>query len=123
LIEEPENTNKNSDYFACKIVGESMNRVIPNGSICLLEPYNGGSRNGKIVLVENIDIQDHDFNSAFTIKTYSSEKIVSEEGWEHTSIVLRPNSFEESSKNIIINEDNSAAMRVIGEFISIIQYD
>jgi hypothetical protein len=32
----------------------------------------GGSRNGKIVLVENI--QDQDFNSAFTIKTYSSEK-------------------------------------------------
>jgi hypothetical protein len=28
----------------------------------------------KIVLVENIDIQDQDFNSAFTIKTYSSEK-------------------------------------------------
>jgi SOS-response transcriptional repressor LexA len=91
LIEGSENTNKNSDYFACKIVGESMNRVIPNGSICLFKPYNGGSRNGKIVLVENMDIQDHDFNSAFTIKTYSSEKIVSEEGWEHTSIVLRPN--------------------------------
>jgi hypothetical protein len=36
---------------------------------------------------------------------------------------LRPNWFEESFKNIIINEDNSAAMRVIGEFISIIQYD
>jgi hypothetical protein len=38
----------------------------------------GGSRNGKIVLVENIDIQDQDFNSAFTIKTYSSEKVVTE---------------------------------------------
>jgi hypothetical protein len=123
LIEGPQNSKSNANYFACKIVGESMNRVIPNGSICLFKLYTGGSRNGKIVLVENIDIQDHDFNSAFTIKTYSSEKIVSEEGWEHTSIVLRPNSFEESSKNIIINEDNSAAMRVIGEFISIIQYD
>jgi superfamily II DNA or RNA helicase/SOS-response transcriptional repressor LexA len=120
LIEGPENTNKNSDYFACKIVGESMNRVIPNGSICLFKPYNGGSRNGKIVLVENMDIQDHDFNSAFTIKTYSSEKIVSEEGWAHTSIVLRPNSFDASYKSIIINEDNGAEMRVVGEFVSII---
>jgi predicted metalloenzyme YecM len=123
LIEEPENTNKNSDYFACKIVGESINRVIPNGSICLFKLYTGGSSNGKIVLVENINIQDHDFNSAFKIKTYSSEKIVSEEGWEHTSIVLRPNSFEESSKNIILNEETGAEMRVVGAFISIIQYD
>jgi superfamily II DNA or RNA helicase/SOS-response transcriptional repressor LexA len=122
LIEGPENTTKNSDYFACKIVGESMNRVIPNGSICLFKPYNGGSRNGKIVLVENIDIQDQDFNSAFTIKTYSSEKVVSEEGWEHTSIVLRPNSFEESYKNIIIDEDNGAEMRVVGEFIKILKF-
>ncbi|PWA11330.1 DUF3427 domain-containing protein [Flavobacterium laiguense] len=120
LIEGPENSNTNGDYFACKIVGESMNRVIPNGSLCLFKPYTGGSRNGKIVLVENIDIQDQDFNSAFTIKTYSSEKVVSKEGWQHTSIVLRPNSFDTSYKNIIINEENGAEMRVVGEFISII---
>jgi superfamily II DNA or RNA helicase/HKD family nuclease len=119
LIEGPENIT-NGDYFACKIVGESMNRVIPNGSICLFKPYTGGSRNGKIVLVENIDIQDQDFNSAFTIKTYSSEKGVSEEGWEHTSISLRPNSFDSSYKNILINEENGKEMRVVGEFISII---
>jgi superfamily II DNA or RNA helicase/HKD family nuclease len=120
LIEGPENSIASGDFFACKIVGESMNRVIPNGSICLFKPYTGGSRNGKIVLVENIDIQDQDFNSAFTIKTYSSEKVVSEEGWEHTSIVLRPNSLDTSYKNIIINEENGAEMRVVGEFVSII---
>lgn len=52
LIEVPENVKLKDDYFACKIVGESMNRVIPNGSICLFKPDSGGSRNGKIVLVE-----------------------------------------------------------------------
>jgi hypothetical protein len=120
LIEGPENST-NGDYFACKIVGESMNRVIPNGSICLFKTYTGGSRNGKIVLVENMDIQDQDFNSAFTIKTYSSEKVITDEGWEHTSIILRPNSFDTSYKNIIINEENSKEMRVVGEFVSIIK--
>jgi hypothetical protein len=120
LIEGPENIKQNNDYFACKIVGESMNRTIPNGSICLFKPYTGGSRNGKIFLIENFDIQDHDFNSAFTIKTYSSEKIVTEEGWEHTSIVLRPNSIDTSYKNIIINEENGEKMRVVGEFVKIL---
>jgi hypothetical protein len=98
-----------------------MNRVIPNGSICLFKEYSGGSRNGKIVLVENLDVQDPDFNSAFTIKTYSSEKSVSEETWGHTSIVLRPNSFDSSYKNIIITEENAARMKVVGEFVKILK--
>ena len=121
LIEGPKNINPNDGYFACKIVGESMNRVIPNGSICLFKPYTGGTRNGKILLIENIDVQDPDFNSAFTIKTYSSEKLVTEESHKHISIELRPNSFDASFKNIIINEENSSGMKVVGEFISIIQ--
>ena len=121
LIEGPKNTNSNNDFFACKIIGESMNRVIPHGSICLFKKFDGGSRNGKIVLVENMDIQDQDFNSAFTIKTYSSEKEISEEGWKHYLIVLRPNSFDASFKNIIINEVNGNEMRIVGEFIQILK--
>ena len=118
LIEGPVN-NSSNEYFACKIIGESMNRVIPNGSICLFKTYTGGSRNGKIVLVENMDIQDPDFNSAFTIKTYSSEKSVSEETWGHTSVVLKPNSFDISYQNIIITAENAPEMRVVGEFLEI----
>ena len=118
FIEGPLN-NSSIEYFACKIIGESMNRVIPNGSICLFKTYTGGSRNGKIVLVENMDIQDPDFNSAFTIKTYSSEKSVSEETWGHTSVVLRPNSFDISYQNIIITAENAPEMRVVGEFLEI----
>jgi SOS-response transcriptional repressor LexA len=120
LIEGPENSS-NKDYFACRIIGESMNRVIPNGSLCLFKPYTGGSRNGKIVLVENMDIQDPDFNSAFTIKTYSSEKTITQDDWGHNSIVLRPNSFDSSYPNIIITEENAAEMRVVGEFVEILK--
>lgn len=119
LIEGPENSSGN-DYFACRIIGESMNRLIPNGSICLFKPYTGGSRNGKIVLVENRGDPDPDFNSVFTIKTYSSEKSVSQETWGHTSVVLRPNSFDSSYQNIIITEENAAEMRVVGEFVKIL---
>lgn len=120
LIEGPENSSKN-DYFACRIIGESMNRVIPNGSICLFKSYTGGSRNGKILLIENRDLQDPDFNSAFTIKTYSSEKFVSKESWEHTLIKLRPNSFDSDYQNIIITEENAQEMRVVGEFVKILK--
>lgn len=108
------------NVFACKIVGESMNKIIPNNSICLFKEYSGGSRNGKIVLVENIDFQNTEFNSAFTVKTYTSEKIVSEDSWGHTAIELKPNSYDSSFKSIILNEENGQNMRVVGEFIKVL---
>jgi superfamily II DNA or RNA helicase len=109
-----------SNYFACEVIGESMNRRIPNGSICLFKKYTGGSRNGKIVLVENRDFQNTEFNSAFTIKTYNSKKQISEKGWSHESIVLTPNSYDSSFKSIIINEDNGVNMNVVAEFIKVL---
>ena len=120
FIDGPEKGSK--DFFACEIVGDSMNRVIPNGSICLFKYYTGGSRNGKIVLVENRDIQDEDFNSAFTIKTYSSDKSFDEDGnFKHEMIVLRPNSYNSNYQDILITEDNAEGMRVIGEFIRVLK--
>ena len=120
LIEGP-TRRIGENYFACKIVGESMNRVIPNGSICLFKREEGGSRNGKIVLVENRDIQDVDFNSSFTIKVYSSEKRVSEDSWSHQVIVLKPNSFDSKYQDIIITEDNAAEMKIVGEFVEVLK--
>jgi superfamily II DNA or RNA helicase len=120
LIELPDRYSNADDYFACKIIGESMNRVIPNGAICLFRKYRGGSRNGKIVLVENFDYQDPDFNSSFTIKTYSSEKIVTEDNWGHTSIVLRPNSYDDTYENITITEEEGGSMRIVGEFVEVL---
>ncbi|WP_321300073.1 DUF3427 domain-containing protein [Marinifilum fragile] len=120
MIEVPERYNSEREYFACTVKGESMNKVIPNNSICLFKKYSGGSRHGKIVLVENMDYQDPDFNSAFTVKTYTSEKNITEEGWGHTSIVLRPNSYDNSYKNIIIDEANGSEMRIIGEFVRVL---
>lgn len=120
LIEGPENS-ANKEYFACRIVGESMNRVIPNGSICLFKPYKGGSRNGKILLIEYRDLQDPDFNSAFTIKTYLSEKGISEDTWEHTSITLRSNSYDSSYKDMKFTNENAEGLRVVGEFVGILK--
>lgn len=109
------------DYFACKVIGESMNKVIPNNSVCLFKKNVTGSRTGKILLIENRDSFDPDFNSAFTVKVYSSEKTISEEGWQHNSILLKPNSYDKQFKNIILTEENINEMRIVGEFIKILQ--
>jgi SOS-response transcriptional repressor LexA len=119
LISVPERY-ATEDYFACKVIGESMNKIIPNNSICIFKKNVVGSRSGKILLIENRDTFDPDFNSAFTVKTYSSKKTITEEGWEHNSILLKPNSFDNSFENIILTEDNVNEMRVIGEFVKLL---
>jgi superfamily II DNA or RNA helicase/SOS-response transcriptional repressor LexA len=108
------------EYFACRVIGESMNKTIPNNSICIFKKNVTGSRNGKILLIENRDSFDPDFNSAFTVKTYSSEKTITEESYRHDSIILKPNSYHNSFKNIILDEESAKEMSVIGEFVKVL---
>lgn len=119
-LEVPEKYANSTDYFACEIRGESMNKIIPSGSVCLFRKYTGGSRNGKIVLIEHFDHQDPDFRSAFTIKTYTSEKIASPEGWAHKKIILLPNSYDHQYQPLTIDAMNAEGMRIVGEFVTII---
>lgn len=113
----------NEDYFACKIVGDSMNKIIEDGQIALFKKYTGGSRDGKVVLAEYFNYQDPDFNSAYTLKEYYSDKLVSEEGWEHKRIILRPKSYDDSYKDIeVLSEDvENKEFNVIGVFVKVLQ--
>lgn len=118
-IECDEEISVNKDYFACKIFGESMNKIIPNGSICLFEKYSGGSRNGKIVLVEMTDFTDSDLGSNYTIKEYTSKKTTTEDGWKHEEIVLLPKSSEDYSP-IILRDEETINLKVVGTFIKVL---
>ncbi|MFM7021346.1 MAG: DNA/RNA helicase domain-containing protein [Flavobacteriales bacterium] len=112
-------TNR-SNYFACKVVGESMNKVIPNGSICLFEKYNGGSRNGLITLVELTDYTDSESGSNYTIKEYSSKKTADEDGWKHEEIILLPKSTL-SFESIILKDEQAVGLKVVGIFVCVIE--
>jgi SOS-response transcriptional repressor LexA len=109
------------DYFVCSVIGESMNRIIPNGALCLFKKYTGGSRNDKIVLVELIDRQDQDFNSSFTVKTYTSAKQLDEYGrLVNQTVRLVPNSFDTSYSPIELNAEDGESYRVVGEFVRVL---
>ena len=100
----PEKIKPSKDLFACQVIGESMNKVIPNGALCLFRKYSGGSRNGQIVLVENTNMHDFDFGSCYTVKEYESKKYEDEEQdadragrpsevYHHRYFWIRSNSF------------------------------
>jgi SOS-response transcriptional repressor LexA len=115
-VELPFHITPQKGYFVCKVVGESMNKRIPNGAYCLFKQDGGGSRNGKIVLVQNTTIQDADFGSGYTVKEYHSEKIVTDEGWQHSTISLKPLSDDLSYETIELTEDELIDFKVVGVF-------
>lgn len=118
-VELDQDINNKESYFACSVIGESMNKIIPNGSICLFERYSGGSRNGKIVLVEMTDFTDTDSGSNYTIKEYSSKKTTSEDGWKHEEIVLLPKSTE-YYQPITLRDEETIGLKVVGIFIKLL---
>jgi DUF2075 family protein/SOS-response transcriptional repressor LexA len=115
-IEVPAGQRISNNYFACKVMGESMNKIIPNGSTCLFKKYTGGSRNGLIVLAELTNFKDSEFGSCYTVKEYQSMKVQGEESWSHTSILLKPRSVDTTFKNIEVQEDNLNEVKIIGIF-------
>lgn len=119
-IELKDLTQNPGNYFACRVVGESMNKIIPNNSICLFEKYSGGSRNGRIVLVEMTDFTDVDSGSNYTIKEYSSKKTTTEDGWIHEEIVLIPKSSEDY-KPIILRDEETIRLKVVGLFVRVLE--
>lgn len=119
-IELPFDITSQKGYFVCKVIGESMNEKIPNGSYCLFRQDEGGSRNGKIVLVELYGKLDSDSGSRYTVKEYHSSKNIEEDGWQHKAITLKPLTNSSNYDDIQLSEDESVNLKVVGIFERVI---
>ena len=120
-VEPPFHIAAKEGYFICKVVGESMNEVIPNGSYCLFKKDEGGSRHGKIVLVESINIRDSDFGSGYTVKQYLSKKRSVDDQWRHQSVILKALSTIEGYRDIVLTEDDMITLKVVGIFDRVLE--
>jgi len=119
----PDGMPVGQDVFACYVIGESMNKIIPNGAICLFRWNPSGSRNGKIVLVECAEAQDGDDGSRYTVKEYQSVKMQTEDGTENLKIFLRPKSTNQELATIeLSNDDDMHRYQVVGEFLGVISH-
>lgn len=119
-VELPEPFVAKDGYFVTRVIGESMNRRIPNGSWCLFRHDPGGSRRGKVVLVQHRDIQDHENGGQFTVKIYESEKKAADGSWKHGRIVLRPDSTQPGYEPIILEPDQTRDLIVLGELVAVL---
>lgn len=106
----------NKDMFLARVIGKSMEPTIKNGRWCLFRPDQGGSRNGKIVLVESRRISDPETQATYTIKRYHSEKENLGGGqWRHKKIVLSPDNKD--FEDIVLENVLEGEFHVVAEFI------
>ncbi len=115
-------TKPSPGLFVAQVVGESMNRRIPNGAWCVWRLAPAGSRQGKVVLAQHNDIQDPDLGS-YTVKLYDSEKEAIEGGgWRHRRVTLKPESSDPSFQAIVFeNEDvEEGELKVIAELVEVL---
>ena len=119
-VELPDSFRPQPGHFVAKVVGESMNKRIPNGAWCLFKQDQGGSRNGKIVVVQHRDIQDQDTGASYTVKRYSSEKTANGDEWLHSQIVLKPETYVDGYEVLVFEDEVAGELRVIGEFVTVV---
>ena len=118
--ELPDHFTAKPGFFVAQVVGDSMNKRIPNGSWCLFREVSDGSRDGKVVIVQSRNIQDPDTGGQYTVKIYRSEKTETQDSWSHRSIRLEPDSMDYNFKALTVNPETSNDLRVVGEFKAII---
>jgi uncharacterized protein len=118
----PDWVRPQSGLFVAQVIGESMNRRIPNGSWCLFRANPPGTREGKVVVVQHRGISDPETGGSYTVKIYASEKAPSEDGgWRHERVTLRPDSDRPEFEPIVIEvgRDNDS-FSVVGEMLVVL---
>ena len=120
-VELPDCFRPQPGYFVVRVVGESMNRRIPNGSWCLFKKEPSGTKQGKVVLVQQRNISDLEDGGHFTVKVYESKKEVQSDGtWRHSSIILRPDTSSSGYKTIEVPIDEVDSFQVIAELVAVL---
>ncbi len=105
------------DLYAVHIVGHSMEPEVPDGAIAVFRYGPAGSRQNKRVLVWRRASSAE--GGEFTLKVYESQKTVTEEGWQHTRIRLKPLNPDYP----VLELDDDSEYRVLGELVRVLAVD
>jgi len=113
--EAPADLRLTPELFVAKIVGRSMEPRIPDGSLCVFRRGVTGSRQGRLVLVEQLG---GGANDRYTVKRYASEKAQREDGsWSHQRITLEPLNPEFEAWTLDPEEQR---FRIVAEFVRVL---
>ena len=119
--EAPSGLHPTPAMFVARIAGRSMEPRIPDGSLCVFRAGVTGSREGRLVLVEDTS-RGGGANDRHTVKRYHSRKRQRPDGspdaiWEHEMIRLEPLNPEFEAWELNPEEDR---FRIVAEFVQVL---
>ncbi len=113
-------SSQGRDCFIVRAQGTSMQPAVEDGDYLLFAASPTGSRQGKTVLVESRGIADPETGGSYTVKRYSSSKVIEGDGagggsWRHLQITLSP--LNPEFEAIVLYPRSEGDVRVVGELI------
>jgi phage repressor protein C with HTH and peptisase S24 domain len=115
----PDRVKLDRHMFAARVVGRSMEPLIPDGSLCLFHAGVTGSRQGRRLLIQQLGVSDT--SAEYTVKRYTSQKVqTGEDQWGHLSITLMPLN-PEFEPMVFTPDDEHRRFRVIAEFVQVLK--
>jgi SOS-response transcriptional repressor LexA len=115
--EVPSGLHPTPAMFVARIAGRSMEPRIPDGSLCVFRAGVAGSREGRLVLVEDTS-RGGGANDRHTVKRYHSRKRQHADGtWDHKSIRLEPLNPAFEAWELNPEEDR---FRIVAEFVQVL---
>ena len=113
--EAPGDLKITREMFVARIAGRSMEPKIPDGSLCVFRYGVAGSRQGRLVLVEQLG---GGANDRYTVKRYRSVKNKQPDGsWSHERITLESLNPEFESWDLAPQEER---FRILAEFVRVL---
>src|SRR6266446_2815475 len=106
------------EMFAAYVSGRSMEPLIPNGALCLFRRNPTGTRQGRIVLVQDRRIVDPDTGGSFTVKRYRRvTEVTDEQSREGVVVHLLPENQDYTP--IILANIPEGDVVVVAEFVEV----
>jgi hypothetical protein len=95
-----------------------MEPLSPNGSIVLFKKYRGGSRQGKILLVQARGLQDPETGESFVIKKYQRQTPPKQN--EEDPVVIHLVSINPEYPPIVLVGLDDQAISTVAEFVRVL---
>lgn len=120
-VEMPKGVRPQQGLFIAQVIGESMNRRIPNGAWGVFRANPTGSKVGRVVVAYHQNIHDSDLGGRYTVKLYESEKALGPDGdWYHSKILLKPDTNARGYAPIVIAQRDMEGFAIVAELVSVL---
>ena len=107
------------EMFAAYVSGRSMEPLIPDGALCLFRRNPTGTRQGRVVLVQDRRIVDPDTGGSFTVKRYRRvTEVTDEQSREGVIVHLLPENQDYTP--IVLANITEGDVVVVAEFVEVL---